>query len=406
MFQQLSRFGLALGLAVGALATTPASAQCSAPDNLDFGPCCAPAAVNLPSFPAMNLDALWICFDNCGPAFQRPFCGAIGKPKPVAQAGAIVCGQYDIRFQLKDCATGQLHWSAGVRATYSRTWQESSSAGTVPTTVWRFLINGDFIPTNNVPNTPCERPASLNLYSRLYLTGHIDYALDCATNTWSVAWSLNHECDQVHHAPGTVRPAPAGGFDPGKSFTIVGPGSTFVVAPNNTLVSDGPITQGSFRWNNWAASPAICTFREPAQGNFIANTQFCLCGPSTAGLQNVDSTVFAQGQCGSAVGPTPNTRFTQKRIGVWTSPTTFPGIEHLLFDFGDLRLANGCNGAQTTEWYEGVETIGGWPAFDITGVALGRQFEDLGSCNTSPTSMARRIGAPHISYSILNFNMP
>jgi len=406
MFAQLTRVGLTFALAAGALLAPRAAAQCGLPDNLDGGPCCSSASVNLPVFPPQSGDSLWICFDNCAPAFQRPFCVTIGKPKPVATAGALVCGEYTIRFQLKDCATNLLHWSGGVRATYSRTWQESTTAGLAPLTVWRFIINGDLVPSANVPNNPFEKPASLNQYSRLYVSGHIDYALDCATNTWRVAWALNHECDQVHHNSQSVRPAPAGGFDPGKSFSIVGPGTGFVPAPNNTLVSDGPINQGSFRWNNWAAAPAICTYREPAQGNFIANTPFCLCGPSTAGAQNIDSTVFASGMCGSAVSPAPNGRFTQKRIGMWTNPAVFPGVEHLLFDFGDLRLANPCTGTQSIEWYEGSETIGGYPAFDITGVALGRQFEDLGSCNTSAVSTNRRIGAPHVVYSILNFNMP
>lgn len=407
MFTQVTRIGLALGLVAGAFALKADAQQCHIPDNLDFGPCCAPAAVNLPNIPQVGVQqGVWLCFDNCAPVLQRPFCVTIGKPQPVMQAGVRICGEYNIRFQLKDCGTNLLHWTGGVRATYSRTWDEMSTAGAVPSTVWRFIINGDLVPTNNVPNTPCERPASLNVYSRLYVSGHIDYSLDCGTNTWSVAWSLNHECDSVHHSPLSARPAPAGGFDPGKSFSIVGPALGFMPVPNNTLISDGPITSGSLRWNNWAAAPSICTFREPANGNFVANNTYCLCGPVTAGAQNVDSFVQAQGNCGSSVSPSPTGRFTQKRIGVWTNPNAFPGVEHLLFDFGELRWQNACNGVGSIEWYEGAETIGGFPAIDNTGLLLGRQFEDLGSCNTSATNSSRRIGAPHVVYSILNFNLP
>lgn len=408
MFTLLTRFSVALGLIAGALLAPTTQAQVCGPDNLDGGPCCGPANVNLPAFPQMpNESARWMCFDNCQLALNKLYCASLGKPKPIAQAGAIVCGEYNIRYQLKDCGTGLLHWSGGVRATYSRNWQESQIPGAVNLTVWRFIINGDLIPTNNVPNTPCDRPASLNQYSRLYVSGHIDYAFDCATGQWSVAWALNHECDQVHHAPGTARPAPASGFDPAKSFTIVGPGQTFVPAPLNTQVSDGPIAQGSMRWNNWAAAPATCTFREPANGNFVASNLFCLCR-NTAGTaaQFVDTFIAAQGACGSSVITAPGTHFTQKRIGSWTSPATFPGIESLLFDYGDLQLINACNGAVTLEWYEGSETIGGYPAFDFAGLALGRQFEDLGSCNFSASNPTRRIGAPHITYSILNFNLP
>lgn len=407
MFLALRRLAFTLALVGGALGSTTALAQCALPDNLDGGPCCAPASVNLPSFPIMGGDALWIAFDNCNTALQRPFCVTFGKPKPTVQAGGIVCGQYDIRIQLKDCGTTLLHWSGGLRATYSRTWQESQIPGALNLSVWRFIVNGDLIPTNNVPNNPLERPVSLNQYSRVYFSGHLDYAYDCFNNTWSVAWSLNHECDAVHHSAQSARPAPSAGFDPAKSYSIVGPGTTFVVAPTNTLISDGPINQGSLRWNNWAAAPAICTYREPAQGNFIAQGLYCLCANiNPAAPQSVDSSVFAQGQCGSGVFPTPATRFTQKRIGFWSNPAVFPGVEHLLFDYGDMALINGCTGVVTHEWYEGPETIGGYFAVDVNGVPLDRQFEDLGSCNTSATNPSTRIGAPHVSYSVLNFNMP
>lgn len=409
MFHTLSRLGRALGLALAAFtATAPSSSAQCAPDNLDGGPCCSQASVNLPVFPQMlGQDALWICFDDCQPSLQRLFCVSIGQPKPVLSGGNVVCGEYTIRFQLRDCATGQLHWSGGVRATYSRNWGESQVPGALNLTVWRFIINGDLLPTNNVPNNPCERPLSLNQYSRLYVSGHIDYALDCATNQWSVAWAVSHECDRIHHAPGSVRPAPAAGFDPGRSYSIVGPGSTFVPSPSTTAVSDGPITQGSFRWNRWSSSPAICTYREPANGNFVAQNLYCECPSTTSpGPQYVDSFVVAQGMCGSSVAPTPASRFTQKRIGTWSNPAVFPGVEDVLFDFGELLWTNGCNGVVKPEWYEGSETIGGYLAVDFAGLVLGRQFEDLGSCNASPANPAKRIGAPHIVHSILNFNMP
>jgi len=408
MLSFLSRFALAAGLVVGAAST--AQAQVCAPDNLDGSACCAPALLNLPAFPQMpGQNGLWICFDNCQPALQKQFCVALGKPQPILGGGGQICGEYNIRFQLRDCGTGLMHWTGGMRATYSRNWLESQgAAGTTPNlTVYRFIVNGDLVPTINVPNNACERPASLNVYSRVYFSGHVDYALDCATNQWSVAWAINHECDQVHHTAASARPAPAIGFDPAKSYSFVGPAAGFVVAPNNTLVSNGPITQGSIRWNNWGALPAICTLRQKAQGNFQANATFCLCGNTTAASpQNVDTTITAQSVCGSSVNNFAGMRFTQKRIGVWTNPNVFPGVEHLLFDFGDQTYVNGCTGTTSVEWFEGSETIGGYPAFDFNLNPLGRQFEDLGSCNTSPSNPARRIGAPHIVNAILNFNLP
>src|SRR6185295_1512884 len=136
---------------------------------------------------------------------------------------------------LRICGTTNFVWLGLVNAFYTRNWQEMPVAGQV-LTVWRFAINGDMLPTTFTPPGPCDRPACLNTYARLYVSGYIDYALDCATNTWQVAFVLNHECDSIHHQPGFSRPAPASGLHPTRSFSIVCPGATFVPfapAPGN-----------------------------------------------------------------------------------------------------------------------------------------------------------------------------
>ncbi len=406
MLRLLTSFSRAAALALCAAA--PGLAQCGLPDSLDGGPCCAPASVVLPSFPQMaNQSALWLCFDNCAPSLQRPFCATIGKPLPVKVGNQVVCGQYSARIQLKDCGTNLLHWSGGLRLDYSRTWTASQIPGALNLTVWRFLINGDLIPTNNVPNTPCERPASLSQYSRVYFSGHLDYAFDCFSNTWSIAWSLNHECDATHHTQQSARPAPSSGFDPGKSFSIVGPGIGFVPAPGGSAIATGAISSGSLRWNNWAAAPAICTFREPIGGNVVDFNPFCVCSTINPALgQFIDTLILAQGQCGSGLFPTPTSHFAQKRIGSWTNPAVYPGVQDLSFGFGEMALGNGCNGATTSEWFEGALTLGGYFAVDAQGLVLGRQFVDLESCNTSAGSAAPRIGAPHVSYALFNSNQP
>jgi len=96
----------------------------------------------------------------------------------------------------------------------------------------------------------------------------------------------------------------------------------------------------------------------------------------------------------------------QKRLGSWTNPNVYPGVQTLLFDFGWLDYRDGCTGASTPEWFEGAETIGGYPAFEFTGVNLGRQFEDIASCNLAPSAPVPFIGAPHVVNYILNLNMP
>jgi len=176
------------------------------------------------------------------------------------------------------------------------------------------------------------------------------------------------------------------------------------VSPASPSQSNGAITQQALRKNNWAATPQICTFEEACTGAFTAQNQFCQCVP-TGLSQYVTTAVNAAGACGSAVVPSAIGLFEQKRIGRWTNPAVYPGSQFVLFDFGWLSTQDGCTGAGSQEWYEGVETIRGYLAYDFAGTPLGNQFEDLASANLSATSQAPRIGAPHIAYWLLNFNL-
>jgi hypothetical protein len=397
-------FALASLLAL-ALSAPRALAQCG-PDGLDGGPCCQPAGVMLPQFPPMSQGVRFICFDNCQTVTNVSYCVNLGQPIPYQAGGAIVCGVYRIRVTVKSCASNTTLWNGSVLAHYSRNWQESSVPGAINLNVWRFVVNGDFLPTAAVPNNPFFKPACLSTYTRVYFTGYFDYAFDCFTGQWQVAWAVDHECDGIHHAPGTSRPAPAAGLHPTTSFTFVGPDAGFVVAPASMARSNGPIVQQALRWNNWANLPAICNFEEPAQGNFQALNDFCMCGTAAGAHEYIATNVTAVGGCGSSVNPSTLGIFMQKRIGRWTNPGVFPGTETLLIDFGYLNNMNGCTGASTQEWFEGAETLRGYPAFDFAGVALGLQFEDLGSANKSATLPAVHIGAPHVTYYLLNFNLP
>jgi len=392
---------LAALLGCGAFAL-PAPAQCM-PDGLGFAPCCGGASATLPAFPPISQGIQFFCFDNCQPAFAVNYCVDIGTPSAVVVNGQPVCGAYHIRFKVKNCGTTTFLWNGLVNAYYSRNWQETPVVGAPPITVWRFVINGDFLPTPSLPNNSFQRPGCLGTFTRVYWSGYIDYALDCSTNTWQAAWNLNHECDGIHHMPGTARPG--GALHPTRSFSFVGPGGSFVPSTTGPFMSNGPITQEAVRWNNWSHAPAICTLEEPATGTFQATSPFCFC-VSGGGNEYVPTNVSATGACGTSVSPSPIFGFYQKRIGAWTNPNVYPGTQSLLFDFGYLAYMNGCNGQFTQEWFEGAETLQGYPAFDFNGAALGTQFEDLASASVSKVNQATRIGAPHVSYYILNFNLP
>ena len=170
--------------------------------------------------------------------------------------------------------------------------------------------------------------------------------------------------------------------------------------------SDGQITAEALRWNNWTApAPQACTFEEPANGGFNAQNELCYC-VATGPAQNISTNVDAVSVCGSQAVPSPIGAYMQKRVGGWTAAGSFPGIEYALFDFGWLSYRNACSATNSQEWFEGGETVGGYPAFSFTGTPLDREFEDLGSCNASATNPAIRIGAPHMADYLLYLNLP
>ncbi|MFN0006835.1 MAG: hypothetical protein ACKVXR_02915 [Planctomycetota bacterium] len=401
-------FGSFALAALLAIAAPRAQAQCG-PDGLT-GPCCGLTFANIPAIPALQLDCRWICFNGCNVSQQFVDCVNLGPHVPAMSSGGVQCGVYDLRFRVKTCGTTTFLWNGVLKAFYSRTWEEFPVLGAPPIQVWRFIVNGDLLPTAALPTGICRKPACTSNYTRVYFSGHMDYAFNCSTGGWSVAFAISHECDAIHHPPGSARPAPGSGLHATRSFSIVGPGTGFAAASTGPR-SDGPITADAIRWNSWAPAPgAPCTFEEDGiTGGFLATNDFCFC--TTAGpLQYANTQVFAQGPvgaCGNSVSPdSGGTLFFQKRIGGWTNPAVFPGVEFALFDFGYLRFSNGCNATNTREWFEGGETIGGYVAASLTGVVLDPEFEDLGSSNNSKTNPAIRIGAPHVSNYILNFNLP
>jgi hypothetical protein len=215
---------------------------------------------------------------------------------------------------------------------------------------------------------------------------------------------LDHECDgrppRARH--GETR---AGDRLPPDAFlTVVGPDAGFVVAPRTRNQSNGRSRSRRLRKNNWAASPQICTFEEACTGAFQALNQFCLC-IRPASRSTSRRHVNAAGACGQ--------RCLAERESACSSrsgsdagrirPSTGQPVRPLRFRW--LSTLDGCTGRGSQEWYEGVETIRGYLAYDFAGNPLGNQFEDLASSNLSPTSPAPRIGAPHVAYWILNFNM-
>lgn len=391
------------------LRTSPAAAQCL-PDNLDTVPCCVPVGVTLPVFPAISQSSKFVCFRDCAPVVNANLCVTVDPPVPTP-----VCGVYTIKFKVRQCGgTMPILFQGNLRAQYSRNWIESPLPGAM-TGVWRFLLNGDwkasaFLQASPSWASPNVKPGCYTAYNAMYVAGYIDYAFDCATSTWTAAWAFNHDCDRIHHPPGSPRPAPGAGYHPTRTWTFLGPGTGFVVDPTvGTITGVGPAIDEAVRWNDWSTQPAICRGEEKSTGNVVQLGPVCMCSTMpTAPGQYENTAIDVFGGCGSMSRTLlpPIVPMVQKRIGRWTVAGTFPGFEYLNIDMGDMDYFNSCTGLTTTEFFEGVTTLGGYPAMSYAGVPFGRTQMDLGSSNRSPLSMARRVGVPHITQFVINLNLP
>jgi hypothetical protein len=404
-FATMTRLAFVAGLAIGVSAPR-ASAQCM-PDSLDTVPCCNPVGVTLPIFPLITQQARYVCFNSCAIAVNQQVCLTINAPVP-ANSGGPVCGVYLIRFTFALCGSSQVIWQGNMRAQYARNWVQGTAAQ--PVGVYRFLLNGDLVPTAVVPNVPnAKPPCTANFANKVYFHGYIDYGYDCSLNTWSAAFALNHDCDKWTHAAGTNRVITSGSH-PSRSYTFVGPSGGFVVDPANGPWVAGAGTGEAMRANNWTAVPNICLGEEPvlAPATFLPQTPMCQCMPNTASPTQFNETVVqAQGACGSRfdtsnppIGPFP---FCQKAIGYWSLPSSFPSQAHLFVSHGTMLHGDACTSTASQEFVEGVTTLtSGVQIQSYTGIVLPNNIVDVGSSSTPGGAL--RIGVPHVVRYLLGMN--
>jgi len=398
----------ALTLAAAALVLSlapSARAQC-VPDGFDSLPCCTPMSPTLPTFPGIaSATSKFICFRDCAIQVNQNLCVTIDPPLATP-----ICGVYTIRFKVRQCGgTMPILWQGNLRAHYSRNWQEANTAMNFG--VWRLLVNGDMKATSTLTSnilwaSPNIQPACYSTYGGIYVSGYIDYAFDCTASTWTAAWALNHECDRYAHIPGQPR---GGAYHPTRSWTFLGPGAGFVVNTTTTLTGAGPVGHEAVRWNDWSTLPNICRAEEHSGGQIGSLGSLCPCSSSPGAPGQYENTSLnVVGTCGSfsRTSPAPNLALLQKRIGQWTNGAAFPGVEYLNIVQGDLDYMNSCTAGFSVEYFEGVTTLGGFPASDYSSAPLGRQQMDLGSSNRSPSSMVRRVGVPHVTQYLINVDMP
>lgn len=356
----------------GAFARPP-SAQCPLPDNLDGGPCCALTAENLPALPLFQHNALDICWRDCNVDQVR---GIHAKFTPL-QTSVKNCGERQVRVQLFDPISGLLSWSGTLRVVYSRTWLEAGPPPAAGRQVWRFLANGDLRPNATAGVVPCPVPSCAAAFNgAVRFTGYIDYAQRCnvVPATFEEAWMLTHACDGIDHAPGFPR---AGAFHPDRSYTFVGPAAGFVPGPVGAAEGTPGSPFEALRRRRFpvpgTTGPVLCEFEERTQHSLLPQGQFCFCGLNPT-PQFFLGNLTAAGSCGTLV-TTPGgpflPGFLSMRIGTWTLPGVYPGVEELRWNAGNYDDADACTGVVRNAVYFGVTTLGGDPALEITSAGIG-----------------------------------
>lgn len=403
-------FALVLGL-VAMLGSVPANANPFIPDNLD-GPCCQPTVANIPNLPTTSLQTKYVCWNNCNVGLSGTVLTTF-DPAPVA------CGIYLTSVSVTNLPGTLAAWSGRLVMTYSRTWAESSVPGAAPDTqVWRFILNGDMRPSAALiagfaGNTCIVQPC-INPYGRFHVAGYIDYALDCNTNTFSVAFAFDHDCDAFEH--GTAFSCRPGVFHPGRSYTWVGPAAGFV-CDTNIPTAQGPINCEAFRNNDFNMPLAqICQFEQPIVGGGIGNQgEFCPCNVA-AGTQYKVQQFDAATVCMSVANSTSVAAWpglVGKSIGTWTDPMVYPGRESLHIERGHASYTDGCTNTQSRPYFIGVQTQGGFTTSKIVVVAGGGislvpvsdRLIDLGNATLPNLNAAPQIGKLSISDRLIYFNV-
>jgi hypothetical protein len=396
-------------LASSVRAGTPPA--CFGPDGLD-GACCQSPTLTLPTFPAIVQRGRFLNFDQCVPGVHGPVCVNLRAPRTAPPGGAPVCGIYLIPLTISTCGPRpQSLWSGTMRAQYSRTWLETRPPSSTPDVqVWRFLLNGDLVPSlfmiQHFGNDNQVLPHCFTAFhGKVHFWGYVDYAQNCATGSFEAAWVLEHGCDHFEHEALSTR---TGSFHPMDSYTFLGPGGSFASSPIVPPVSAAG-RDHDFRPNRWSNQPNICMGEEPlTSDSLVDGNPFCPCiptGPPVLACQFLE--LSAVGTCNSRVHSDPNFAipFCRKFVGSFTDPNAYPGVEEVWLDQGMLQYSDACDPLTiVTELFKGVETIGGFDAFDMAGAALGNRFDDLGSANTGRSFRPSVAGAPYVSWELLHLN--
>ena len=263
-----------LAIVVAVVAMPGAVAQCPGNDGFSAGPCCQPANTNFPNFPTMTLNGLGACIRDCSVESQFNTLTTFSPQQ-------VLCDHWLINLSITAPPSVAIVGNQFLVAKYSRTWIEFPIPGTPPIQVWRFLVNGDLVYSpSTAAGAGCPVPLSalppLNL--PVHYVGNVDYAFNCGTGAWQIAYTLTHWCPTESHAPFSQRPLAVAAGWAKRTYHFVGPAN---FAFGACLPPDGVIIAESARTSVGLSNPAIpytCQRETQVLQGVLANVnQSCPC---------------------------------------------------------------------------------------------------------------------------------
>jgi hypothetical protein len=392
---------LALGVQAPALSST------FAPDNLD-GPCCAPTTLTLPAFPSTTLTSRYICWQGC----QGGLNGAVRVVMVPNTTAA--CGIYFLNVTVTNLPGTFTLWTGNLVMTYSRTFAEASVPGNPPDTqVWRFIVNGDLQPSaaliTSFGGNACVVAPCVATYNRFHVQGYIDYAQDCDTGTFQIAYALDHDCDPYEH--GNVFTFRPGAFHPNRSYSWVGPNAGFVINTTTPGISGTATCDALRNFDFTMPLPDICQFEQPGATALIStDTEYCPCS-SLDGQYKVQR-MMVSSACGTVGETSPVDVWpglVTKALGFWTNPAAYPYRESVHIERGFKSYTDGCDGVDYRPYFIGVQTQNGSEVYKIDGsggtTPVSNSLIDLGNATWPGTASNPRIGRLSISDRMIQLNV-
>lgn len=364
---------------------------CTGPDGLGAaGACCQIVTPNLPTFGAVTLPGLGICYTNCAVGAQNALKVDLSPPS------LIQCQEYVSLLTVTDVGSGTVIMSGKLHLAYTRSWDEVDPSGGFHQ-VWRFAAKADLsATTGGAPVCPlprCLPPFATQPTAFFY--GYLDYTALCGTIISQNSLVLMHQCDFFIHRPGlSSRP---GVFHPNESYAIVAPHSSAQpFLPSINPAAQGPLFLGGTR-EVVNLPGGLCITTDPLQSAQIANLGgACLCAPSAVPKQIRFRSLQGSNQCPNTAGTLstfqaltigfpatlPWFNLTTTSIGRWSNPNVYPGQEAAFVEEGLFLQDEGCSGQWVSVQYGG-STRFGW---SIANPVLINSSTDLADNYTAPLS--------------------